>query len=146
MRNRGEDVVVAIIDRREIEFDVQAVRRALEWSPRAAQAFGLPPLAPQAVHCNPTESTIAVTYGELTSTRVFTLRSEALGALLIAYCDRAGMPIPRAADKAVRIERKHVVIVFTLRIASARPPECPEAPVRRPPDAVSTWAWIEAGH
>ncbi len=45
----------------------------------AAQAFGLPPLTPRAVHCNPAEGTIEVTYGELTSTRVFMLRAEARG-------------------------------------------------------------------
>jgi len=39
---------VPITDRRELEFDVQTVRLVLEWSPRAAQAFGLPPLTPQA--------------------------------------------------------------------------------------------------
>ena len=92
-------VPVPITDRREIEFDMQSVRLLLEWSPRSAQAFGLPPLTPQGVHCNPTDGTIEVTYGELTSTRVFVLRAEALGAILIAYCNRAGMPMPRHAGQ-----------------------------------------------
>ena len=135
---------MAITDRREIEFDLHAVRLALEWSPRSAQAFGLPPLTPQAVHCNPSEGTIEVTYGELTSTRVFMLRGEALGAILISYCNRAGMPMPRNADKGVRIEREHVVIVFTLRVASAPPPDAPEGTISRVPEAVRAWSWIEA--
>jgi hypothetical protein len=124
---------VAIIDRREIDFDLQAVRLALEWSPRSAQAFGLPPLTPQVIRCHPTDGTIEVTYGELTSMRVFALRAEALGAILIAYCNRAGMPVPRNADKAVRIEHEHVVIVFTLRVANAPPPELPEGTIARLP-------------
>ena len=114
---------MAIIDRREIEFDREAVRQALEWSPHAAQAFGLPPLTPDGVRCKPADGVIEVTYGKLTATRVFMLRAEALGAILIAYCNRAGMPMPRHADKAVRIEREHVVMVLTLRMPGAPAPE-----------------------
>src|SRR5579883_3278283 len=49
MEGRDKRLVVAITDRREIEFDMQAVRLVIEWSPRAAQAFGLPPLHPASV-------------------------------------------------------------------------------------------------
>ena len=137
---------MAIIDRREIEFDTQALRLVLEWSPRSAQAFGLPPLLPQSVRCKPVDGTVEVTYGELTSTRVFELRAEALGAILISYCNRAGMPMPRTADKGVRIEREHVVVVFTLRMAGAPQPETAEGPIGRLPDAVRAWSWIETSH
>jgi hypothetical protein len=89
---------------------------------------------------------VEVTYGKLTTTRVFMLRAEALGAILIAYCNRAGMPMPRNADKAVRIERDYVVVVFTLRMPHAPQPEAPEGPVNRMPEAVSAWAWIEGGN
>ena len=134
---------MAIIDRREIEFDLQAVKLVLEWSPRAAQAFGLPPLLPTAVRCNPVDSSVEVVYGVLSAARVFALRAEALGAILISYCNRAGMPIPRGADKAVRIEREHVVVVFTYRIDGAVKPEVPEGAINRAPEAVRAWAWIE---
>ena len=132
-----------ITDRREIEFDLEAVRSALECSPRSAQAFGLPPLTPQAVRCNPPTSTVEVSYGELSSTRVFILRAEALGAILISYCYRTGMPMPRSAGKAVRIDREHVVVVFTLRISRALQPELPERKISPAPEAVRAWAWIE---
>jgi len=134
---------MAIVDRRKIEFDRDAVKLALEWSPQAAQAFGLPPLKPDGVRCKPADGLVQVTYGKLTATRVFTLRAEALGAILIAYCNRAGMPMARNADKAVRIERDHVVVVFTLRIPHASRPEAAESLVNRMPEAVSTWAWVE---
>ena len=133
-----------ITDRREIEFDLQAVRFALECSPRSAQAFGLPPLTPPAVRCNPPAGAVEVTYGELTSTRVFILRAEALGAILIWYCNRIGVPMPRNADKAVRVDREHVVVVFTLRMSRAPQPELPEGQIARAPEAVRAWAWIEA--
>lgn len=134
---------MAIIDRREIEFDRESVRHVLEWAPQAAQAFGLPPLTPDAVRCKPTDGVIEVTFGKATATRVFVLRAEALGAILIAYCNRAGMPIPRQADKAVRIEREHVVVEFTLRMAIAPAPEAPERPITRVPEPVGAWAWVE---
>lgn len=136
---------MAIIDRREIEFDLEAVRLALAWSPAAAHAFGLSTRTPDRVRCKPTEGAVEVTYGRLTETRVFMLRAEALGAILISYCSRAGMPIPRGADKAVRIEREHVVIVFTLRISRAQQPEAPEGPINRLPDSVTAWSWVEVG-
>ena len=43
------------------------------------------------------------------------------------------MPMPRNADKAVRVDREHVVVVFTLRMSRAPQPELPESPspVRR---------------
>jgi hypothetical protein len=134
---------VAIIDRREIEFDLNAVKLALEWSPNAAHAFGLPPRTPQSVRCRPAESTIEVVYGQLTSMRVFTLRAEALGAILISYCNRLAMPLPRTAEKAIRIEQEHVVIVLTLRMPAAPQPEEPEGPVNRIPDTVRVWSWID---
>jgi hypothetical protein len=137
---------VPITDRREIEFDLQAVGFALECSPRAAQAFGLPLLTPQTVRCNPPAGTVEVTYGELTSTRVFVLRAEALGAVLISYCHRAGMPVPRTADKSVRIQPEHVVLVFTLRIANAQKPGQPEGPITRVPEGVRAVSLSEPDH
>ena len=134
---------MAIVDRREIELDSAAVRCALEWSPRAAQAFGLPPLVPTCVRCDPANGCVEVVYGTLTSTRVFALRAEALGALLISYCNRAGMPMPRASDKGIRVEREHVVLVFTLRLDQPPQPEAPEGTIARAPEAVQAWSWIE---
>ena len=65
----GKALAVTIVDRREIELDTAAVRRALEGSPRAAQAFGLPPLVPTGVRCNSKDGCIEVVYGTLTATR-----------------------------------------------------------------------------
>ena len=136
---------VAIVERRDIEFDLPAVHQALQWSPQAAQAFGLPPLKPRVVHCKPADGLLEVVYGEQNAPRVFMLCAEALGAILIAYCNRAGLPIPRAADKAIRIEAQHVVLVFTLRAFDAPAPESTELGITRVPDAVRAWAWMEAG-
>jgi hypothetical protein len=140
----GNGLAMAIVDRREIELDSAAVRSAVECSPRAAQAFGLPPLVPTGVRCNPGDSCVEVVYGTLTSTRVFALRAEALGALLIAYCDRAGMAMPSRSDKGIRVEREHVVLVFTLRLDHLSPPDAPERPISRAPEPVQAWSWVES--
>jgi hypothetical protein len=139
---RREALAVTIVDRHEIELDTAAVRRALELSPRAAQAFGLPPLVPAGVRCNSRDGCIEVVYGTLTATRVFGLRAEALGALLISYCNRAGMPLPRHADKGVRVEREHVVLVCTLRPDEPPQPETPEGQISHAPEAIQAWSWI----
>ena len=120
-------------------------RSDLRWNARRvpAQAFGLPPLTPRTVRCNPPAGTVEVTYGDLTSTRVFILRAEALGAILIWYCNRTGMPMPRNADKAVRVDREHVVVVFTLRMSGRTAAGVAGGPDRRRPEAVRAWAWIE---
>jgi hypothetical protein len=134
---------VAVIDRREIEFDLLAVKLAIEWSPRAAQAFGLPPLTPTSVRCNPADGNVEVIYGTLSATRVFALRPEALGAIMISYCNRAGMPMSRNAEKGIRIERGHIVVVFTLRIETAVRPAVQESVIGHAPEAVRAWSWIE---
>jgi hypothetical protein len=135
---------VAVTDRREIDFDTDAVRQAVEWSPRAAQAFGLPPLVPTGLRCNPAVGCVEVVYGTLTTTRVFALRAEALGALLVSYCNRAGMPMPRFADKGIRLEKDHVVLVITLRLEGPPRPDTPEGHITRAPEAVQAWSWIES--
>ncbi len=137
---------MAISDHREIEFDLEAVRRAIQWSPRSAQAFGLPPQTPQGARCNPGESSVEVTYVDLTSTRVFMLRADALGAILISYCHRAGMPIPRTADKSVRIEPERVLVVFTSHLSNEKPPQRLESMIGRVPDAARASVRTEAEH
>jgi hypothetical protein len=137
---------VAITDRREIEFDLDAVRLAIEWSPRSARALGLPAQTPQGVRCDPADGLLELTYVDLTSTRVFALRADALGAILISYCHRAGMPIPRTADKAVRIEPEHVVVVFTLRLHNEKQPQQPEGTIGSVPDAARACLRSEADH
>jgi hypothetical protein len=130
---------MSIVDRREIEFDCQAVKRAIQWSPKAARAFGLPTRVPDAVRCNPTEGTAEVLYGK----HVYGLRSVSLGALLMAYCNRTGMPMARHSGKSIRIEPHHVVLVLTLRLDEARQPDIPENNVTPAPESVQAWSWIE---
>ena len=128
-----------IVDRREIEFDCLAVKLAIQWSPKAAQAFGLPARVPDAVRCNTAEGTIEVVYG----TRIYGLRSESLGALLMAYCSRTGVPMARNSGKSIRIGADHVVLALTLRVEELRRPEVPENKVAPVPESAQASSWIE---
>jgi hypothetical protein len=132
---------MALGERREIDFDMHAVRSVLEWSPRAAQAFGLPPLTPSAVRGNPAENAIEVIYGDLPAQRVFMLRVEALGAILISYCNRARIPMPRQAEKRLRVERDRVTVVLT-RKTELTAPGLPETAIGRAPEAVRAFSWV----
>lgn len=130
---------MSIVDRREIEFDRQAVKLAIQWSPKAARAFGLPPKVPESVRCNPAEGTVEVLYGK----RIYGLRSESLGALLMAYCSRTGMPMARHSAKSIRIEPQHVVLVLTLSLDEPKRPTIPEAKVAPVPDSAQASSWVE---
>jgi hypothetical protein len=132
---------MAITERREIDFDMQSVRSVLEWSPRAAQAFGLPPLTPTAVRGNPAESAIEVIYGDLPAQRVFMLRLEALGAILISYCNRARIPMPRLAEKRLRVEHDQVTVILT-RETGLPTPASAETMIGRVPEAVRAFSWM----
>jgi hypothetical protein len=139
----GKALAVAIVDRREIEPDTAAARCALECSPQSAQACGLPPLVPTGVRCKPAQHCIEVVCGSLTTTRVFMLRAELLGTLLISYCSRAGMAMPRHSDKGIRVEHERVVLLLGVRLDDPPHPEAPEGKISRVPEAVQSWAWIE---
>jgi hypothetical protein len=132
---------MAITETREIGFDMQAVRSVLEWSPRAAQAFGLPPLMPAAVRGNPSENSVEVIYGDTASRRVFMLRVEALGAILVSYCNRARIPMPRQAEKRLRVDRDQVTVVLSRQSAETAP-ALPETTVGRIPEAVRAYSWM----
>jgi hypothetical protein len=101
-------------------------------------------LVPTGVRRNSKDGCIEVVYGTLTATRVFALRAEALDAPLISCCNRAGMPLPRHSDKGVRVERKHVVLVCTLRRDEPPQPETPEGRISHAPEAIQAWSWIES--
>jgi len=128
-----------IVDRREIEFDCQAVKLAIQWSPKAAQAFGLPAKVPDSVRCNHAEGTVEVVYG----TKIYGLRSESLGALLMAYCSRTGMPMARHSGKSIRIDSDRVVLALTLRVEELRHPEVPENKVAPVAESAQARSWIE---
>jgi hypothetical protein len=130
-----------IIDRREIEFDPRSVVKAITTSPKAARGFGLPGLSPTDVRFHPKEGTVDVIYGTQHSARAVAISAEALGAILVSYCVRTHIPMPKNAEKAIRIEAKSAVLAFRLKFEEAPSPEAAEGPSRAA-ETVTSWTWL----
>jgi hypothetical protein len=69
------------------------------------------------------------------------IRIGALGALLISYCVRAGIRIPRQFKRDVRIDRDAVVLIFSTNYLAAPAALVPDS-ARAPnlPRAAMEWA------
>jgi hypothetical protein len=85
---------MAVTDRREIEFDAEALLFIIATSLRSAQSFGLPALCPTGARFYPRDGCIDVLYGAGQAQRAVRLAAEPVGALLVSYCIRARLPMP----------------------------------------------------
>ncbi len=111
-----------LTDRRELDFDEDVLIAAVAISPRIAENLGLPAIPPAVVRFHPKESEVEFLYWTDPTNKTFRIKNAALGALLIGYCIRARVPIPRAAERAVRIEAASVVLTFRTQIAKPLQP------------------------
>jgi hypothetical protein len=102
---------VSIIDRREILFDADALTAVLACSGQMAGSIGLPSVAPKTIHFDPEEGRVTLIYG--LAGHAVPVESGPLGALLIAYCLRAKIKVPRQFARSMRIEPQAVVMVFS---------------------------------
>jgi hypothetical protein len=133
---------VTILDKREIEFDSDALVYCLSMSPRAAQGFGLPAMAPSEVRFNPKDGMVDVVYGKKEGLGAVRISVEALGAVMISYCIRAKIPMPRVADKSIRMESHSIILAFKTRFTKAPAPEQADSSSRAA-EAVKSWKWID---
>ena len=115
---------------------------AISASLRAAQGFGLPALRPNGARCYPKEGQVDVLYGTSQAPRAVRISAEALGALLVSYCIRARIPMPRRADKGIRIEANCVILAFRTQYAEAPVPESADSATRTPV-SIKAWTWVE---
>jgi hypothetical protein len=102
----------AIIERRELRFSAGALRRIIGGLLDTAPSRGLPSAPPVAVTLLPAENRVDVVYGQAEAARPIPLQADALGALLIAYCIRARIPLRRVARKEVRVGALYVALTF----------------------------------
>ncbi len=114
---------MSIVDRREIRFGEDAVRAAVAASPEAAATLGLPAIPPDAVRFLPAEHRIELLYGVGSGMADFPVSAESLGALLVGYCCRHRIALPRGARKAIRIGRDAAVLAFELSVPPVRRPQ-----------------------
>jgi hypothetical protein len=109
-RRTAQEGCISIIDRRELEFDARALISIIGRSVHWANSMGLPGSRPTSVDFNPAAGGIILNYeGKATDI----ISAERLGALLVSYCIRARIPLPKLAEKSVRIQANAVVVAFS---------------------------------
>jgi hypothetical protein len=108
---------MTFLDRREVEFDAAALIAVVVTSQQAAESLGLPGIVPHAVHFHPEAGEIAFLYGTVQTPQVVRLKAAAVGALLVSYCIRLKVPMPRKAGKGVRIEVNSVILFFRVEFS-----------------------------
>lgn len=107
-----------IIDRREIQFDAKVLISAITASLRTVDLIGLPPLPPVGLRLYPDENIVEFAYNDEEQATVRVAATK-LGAFLVTYCVRARIPMPRFADKSVRVEADLVFLSFKTYYAEA---------------------------
>jgi hypothetical protein len=109
---------MAIVDERQVTFDSIALRQVVGFSPNTAINIGFPNNEPTNISLNP--SAHSVTF-EFLGTAV-TLQRDKLGALLISYCIRSGIKVPRDGQRSVHIQPTKVILVFRQEFVHAPEP------------------------
>ena len=95
---------------RTLMFDAAEVLRAVRMAPLVANALGLQGTYILGVEFKPDEE--AVVFVQDGGTR--TISSEALVALLVAYCSKVRIPMPRNGTKAIRVTQDGVALQIAL--------------------------------
>ena len=136
---------MAIIDRREIEFDAAGLLKAVAATAHAAAKFGLPSLTAGGVVFRPEQGCVDLVFGTGSGARVVPLQAEVLGALLVFFCLAERVPRPRGAEKAGQVEAAAIVLKFkgeSGRAAGASR----QAPASRPAaKPVQSMSWVPPG-
>jgi hypothetical protein len=108
-----------IIDKRQIEFDAKVMIRAIALSSQTLGSIGLPALRPIELRFCPEEGMVEVLYDPNENHEAIRLKGASLGAFLVSYCIRAGIPMPRFADKEFRVLAHSVTVSFKTVYAEA---------------------------
>jgi hypothetical protein len=130
----------SIRERRELTFFEGGILSAITCSLRSAAAFGLPPVPPQWVRLLPAEGKVCVIYGSGPTAKSVMIDAKPLGALLVSFCIRSKIPMPKDVPKEVRVEPQCVVLAFTIEHTYAPPPQVDE-PAGIQHSQVRSWVW-----
>lgn len=107
---------MGITDRREIRFQADAVLAAIASQPQAGAALGLPAAAPDTLRFEPASHRVVLLYRIGREVADFGIPAESLGALLVGFCCRQRISLPRRAMKSICIEAQAVVLAFSIRL------------------------------
>jgi hypothetical protein len=118
-----------IHDRRELSFDAAAIVAIVACSPGMARAIGMPQGRPDGARFDPRSGEAIVVYGA--GAKSVRCQPEPLGALLIGYCLRTGIRVPRRLERSVRITADAAVLVFNVKYQVPPPRIAPEGRAER---------------
>ena len=134
-----------VVDRREIEFDAEALNYYLSVAHAEAALLGLPASAASQIHFDAKQGNVAFVFLQAGVAEKFDIAAELLGELLISYCLRTRIPLPRVADKIIRVEPNRIVLTFKTWFTEAPVFAHVEA-LRQGLETVRSWHWVEPGH
>lgn len=130
----------AIRERRELTFYEEGIVSAITCSLRSAAAFGLPSVPPQSVRLLPSEGKVCAIYGSGATAKSVMIDAKPLGALLVSFCIRSKIPMPKDVAKEVRVEAQCVILSFSVEHTYAPPPQVNE-PTGIQNSDVRSWVW-----
>lgn len=100
---------MAIKERRTLGFDAQEIVNAIKMVPQIASAIGLPSTNIMGVEFEPEAGLIKFHYDDGERT----LSAEPIAAVLVAYCLRLNIPLPRYSEKSMEITTEEVMLTMT---------------------------------
>jgi hypothetical protein len=128
-----------VVDRREIEFDAGALAHYLATLPREAQSLGLPLAPPAEIRFDPAQAMVEIIY--VMPDQTVRIPAETLKSMLVSYCIRSKIPIPRIADHSIQVAPDRLILALSTSFGKPPPP----APTPRPAKAAKTWKRVEVG-
>jgi len=131
---------VAVLEQRVVEFDSAAVIQSLAIVRRISEALGLHADRIVRVEFQPDRSVVSLIDND--GRLVAELGAESLAALLVAYCSRIKVPLPRAAQKNVEITSRSVI----LRVTTESRPDASAGGVRSDFPRAMVWGKSHQPH
>lgn len=119
--------------------------KVIACSAHAGTKFGLPSMTAADVVFRPEAGCVEIVFGAGSAARIVPLQSEVLGALLVFFCMGERVPLPRGAEKAVRVEQSAVVLRFKSEIGRAPGPLPAGNPPREIAKPVQSMSWVRPG-
>jgi len=96
---------------------------AIAASLRTVAGIGLPPLRPIDLRFHPKAGLVEVRYDPGDKREPIRVPATKFGAFLVSYCIRARIPLPRFADKVIRINASSITLCCKTTFTEAPAPD-----------------------
>jgi hypothetical protein len=133
---------MSIIDRRLLRFDAAAIVEVISCSWHMSQKIGLPAVPPEGVQFDPAADKVTLLFG--INGKPLPMSKNALVALLVNYCIRAKIKIPRLVERTICVEPDAVLLVFNALYPVPQNDLAAERPANV--DQARSKQWVEPVH